>query len=70
ATTTTRRVVNTTAPVIRTTSPITAACTACHDSQPAKEHAAAQVAPDGQETCITCHGEGGTVAVSKVHAIP
>ncbi|MDO8691776.1 MAG: OmcA/MtrC family decaheme c-type cytochrome, partial [Dehalococcoidia bacterium] len=70
ATTTTRHVVNTTAPVVSITPPIQAACLGCHDSQKAKQHAALQTTPEGAETCIICHGEGRDFAVSKVHARP
>jgi len=50
------------------TEPITAVCTACHDSDAAIAHAATQTAPDGAESCPVCHAEGRDVAVSVVHA--
>ncbi|MDP2952923.1 MAG: cytochrome c3 family protein, partial [Chloroflexota bacterium] len=56
--------------VVQTIQPLTAACTACHTSQKAKDHAALQTTPQGSETCIICHGEGADFPVSKVHARP
>lgn len=56
--------------VVQTIQPIAAACTACHDSQKAKDHASLQTTREGSETCILCHGEGRDFAVSKVHARP
>ncbi|MBI2864157.1 MAG: OmcA/MtrC family decaheme c-type cytochrome [Chloroflexi bacterium] len=53
--------------VVTSIPPITAACTGCHDSGPAKTHAAAQTV-DGAESCKVCHNEGREFAVSKVHA--
>ena len=50
------------------TEPITAVCTACHDSDAAIAHAETQTAPDGAESCPVCHAEGRDVAVSVVHA--
>ncbi len=50
------------------TEPITAVCTACHDSDAAMAHAATQTAPDGVESCPVCHAEGRDRAVSEVHA--
>lgn len=50
------------------TAPITAVCTACHDSDAAIAHAQTQTAPDGAEACSVCHGEGREVAVSRAHA--
>lgn len=50
------------------TEPITAVCTACHDSDSAIAHAATQTAPDGTEACQVCHAEGRDQAVSTVHA--
>ncbi|MHB1135148.1 MAG: OmcA/MtrC family decaheme c-type cytochrome [Chloroflexota bacterium] len=54
--------------VVSSTPPISAACTACHDSEQAIAHASANVAPGGTETCAVCHGEGQSEAVSQVHA--
>ncbi len=50
------------------TAPITAVCTACHDSDAAIAHAQTQTAPDGAEACAVCHAEGRDVAVSSAHA--
>ncbi|MDX2171268.1 MAG: OmcA/MtrC family decaheme c-type cytochrome [Deltaproteobacteria bacterium] len=50
------------------TGPITAVCTACHDSDAAIAHAQTQTAPDGSEACYVCHAEGRDAAVSVVHA--
>jgi predicted CXXCH cytochrome family protein len=44
------------------------ACLACHDSAAAQAHALTNTGPAGQESCVVCHGEGGPVAVSEVHA--
>jgi len=48
--------------------PITSVCTACHDGEDAKAHAATQTAPDGAEACAVCHEEGRAFAVSELHA--
>jgi hypothetical protein len=50
------------------TAPITAVCTACHDSEAALAHAETQTAPDNEEACTVCHMEGRDFAVSEVHA--
>jgi OmcA/MtrC family decaheme c-type cytochrome len=50
------------------TAPITAVCTACHDSDEAIAHAQTQTAPDGAEACAVCHAEGRDVAISTAHA--
>jgi OmcA/MtrC family decaheme c-type cytochrome len=50
------------------TEPITAVCTACHDSEAAIAHAETQTAPDGAEACAVCHAEGRDVAISTAHA--
>jgi OmcA/MtrC family decaheme c-type cytochrome len=50
------------------TEPITAVCTACHDSDSAMAHAETQTTPDGVESCPVCHAEGRDVAVSVAHA--
>jgi len=49
------------------TPPITAACTACHDSLDAAIHADSNISGLG-EACNTCHGEGREFEVEKVHA--
>lgn len=49
------------------TPPITAVCTACHDSAAAITHAQTQTAPDGSEACLICHSEGRPFAVSVEH---
>jgi OmcA/MtrC family decaheme c-type cytochrome len=51
--------------VVSVTPPITAVCSGCHDSAPAKGHISLNTAPDKTETCIVCHGEGREAAVSK-----
>lgn len=48
--------------------PITAVCTACHDSDAARAHAETQTASDGAEACAVCHAEGRDVAVSVAHS--
>jgi OmcA/MtrC family decaheme c-type cytochrome len=48
--------------------PITAVCTACHDSDAAMAHAETQTSTDGAEACPVCHSEGRDEAVSSVHA--
>ncbi|MDO8669905.1 MAG: OmcA/MtrC family decaheme c-type cytochrome [Dehalococcoidia bacterium] len=53
--------------VVSSIPPISAACTGCHDSGPAKTHAAAQTV-NGAESCVVCHNEGREFAVSAVHA--
>jgi hypothetical protein len=47
--------------------PMTASCLSCHDSLSAASHADANTSGLG-ESCDTCHGEGKTYAVEKVHA--
>lgn len=47
--------------------PITAACTACHNSTKAFSHAAANTTAIG-ESCNVCHGPNGEFSVNKVHA--
>jgi hypothetical protein len=47
--------------------PITAACLSCHDSDGAAVHADSNTSDLG-EACETCHGEGKSYAVSRVHA--
>jgi OmcA/MtrC family decaheme c-type cytochrome len=53
--------------VVSSTLPIVAACTACHDTQAAKGHAALQTTADGLETCEVCHGSGSEFDVEAVH---
>jgi OmcA/MtrC family decaheme c-type cytochrome len=52
--------------------PVTAACTACHDSTDSAVHARVNSIITGPfdwgEACRTCHGEGKNEAVSEVHA--
>ncbi|MBI3950092.1 MAG: OmcA/MtrC family decaheme c-type cytochrome [Acidobacteria bacterium] len=50
------------------TMPIAAACTACHDSLKAADHAATMTAGVTREACAACHDENTTFAVSKMHA--
>jgi hypothetical protein len=47
--------------------PEAAACLSCHDGDSAVAHAVSNTAFFG-ESCSTCHGEGKSVAVDKVHA--
>lgn len=47
--------------------PETAACLSCHDSDAAAVHASTNSGDLG-EACATCHGEGKTFAVTRVHA--
>ena len=47
--------------------PITASCLSCHDSLSAAQHADANTTDLG-ESCETCHAEGKSFAVSRVHA--
>ena len=47
--------------------PETASCVSCHDSDGAKQHAAANTSEFG-EACSVCHGEGKTYSVEAVHA--
>jgi len=54
--------------VISDTPPITAACTACHDTNAAMAHAASNTAaPGGQEACAVCHGPFRSESVEVVH---
>jgi len=48
--------------------PTTAACLACHDSDDAAAHADANTSDSLGESCATCHGEGKTYSVERVHA--
>jgi cytochrome c556 len=47
--------------------PMAAACLSCHDSLGAAAHADANTGELG-ESCATCHGEGKSYAVTRVHA--
>jgi len=47
--------------------PAAAACLSCHDGDDAAAHAYANTSFFG-ESCTTCHGEGKSAAVDKVHA--
>ena len=48
--------------------PATAACVSCHDSDDAAAHADANTSDSLGESCATCHGEGKTYSVERVHA--
>ena len=51
------------------TPPITAACTACHDSEDALAHAQSNTAaPGGQEACNVCHGPFRSQSIAVKHA--
>ncbi len=50
--------------------PLSAACTACHDSSSSVAHAEANTAPDGAESCEVCHGAGQEWDVQAVHVLP
>jgi OmcA/MtrC family decaheme c-type cytochrome len=47
--------------------PATATCLSCHDGDAAASHALANSSGLG-ESCDTCHGEGKTYSVQRVHA--
>ncbi|HET6592484.1 MAG TPA: hypothetical protein VFG48_06175, partial [Xanthomonadales bacterium] len=47
--------------------PIAAACLSCHDGLSAAQHADANTSDLG-ESCSTCHGQGKTYSVERVHA--
>jgi len=47
--------------------PITATCLSCHDSDATASHALANSSDLG-ESCATCHGDGKTYSVERVHA--
>jgi OmcA/MtrC family decaheme c-type cytochrome len=49
--------------------PVSAACTACHDKPANVAHAQIMTAPDGTESCETCHGSGAQWDVQVVHAL-
>lgn len=50
--------------------PVGAACTACHDKPATIAHAKVMTAPDGSESCETCHGLGKQWDVQAVHVLP
>jgi OmcA/MtrC family decaheme c-type cytochrome len=50
--------------------PASAACTACHDAPSSLTHAQSYVAPDGTESCASCHGNGAPWDVQAVHVLP
>jgi OmcA/MtrC family decaheme c-type cytochrome len=50
--------------VISVTQPVTAVCSGCHDSAPAKAHISLNTVGT-TETCVICHAEGREAAVSK-----
>jgi len=47
--------------------PATATCLSCHDSDATASHALANSSDLG-ESCATCHGDGKTYSVERVHA--
>lgn len=51
--------------VVSVTPPVTAVCSGCHDSSPAKAHIALNTTADKTETCVVCHAEGREAAVGK-----
>ena len=51
--------------VVSVTQPVTAVCSGCHDSSPAKGHFSLMTTSDKTETCAVCHGEGREFAVSN-----
>ena len=53
--------------LINPTPPITAACTACHDTKATASHALANITTLG-EACVTCHGPDAQFSIDKVHA--
>lgn len=53
--------------IVSSTLPIVSACTACHDTQEARGHAALETTIDGLETCQVCHGSGREFDVAIVH---
>jgi DnaJ-class molecular chaperone len=61
-------------------SPVSAACSACHDTAAAKSHIQGKgglvYAERGtgfvatQESCLGCHGRGKAWAINKAHGVP
>jgi formylmethanofuran dehydrogenase subunit E len=47
--------------------PITATCLSCHDGDSSVSHALANTSELG-ESCATCHGDGKSASVDRVHA--
>ncbi len=52
---------------IKVTQPTAAACLACHDTQTASVHAAANTNVLG-ESCVVCHGPTADYSIDQVHA--
>jgi OmcA/MtrC family decaheme c-type cytochrome len=50
--------------VVSVTQPVTAVCSGCHDSAPAKAHIGINTAGT-TETCVVCHAEGREAAVGN-----
>jgi len=55
------------AAAIQDMEPITATCLSCHDGDAAVSHALTNTSDFG-ESCETCHGDGKTYSVDRVHA--
>jgi OmcA/MtrC family decaheme c-type cytochrome len=53
--------------VVSTLPPITAICTACHDSAAGKGHTELQTTASGVETCAVCHESGREFDVAAAH---
>jgi cytochrome c553 len=45
----------------------TVVCGACHDTDTAQAHIAAQTSASGMESCAVCHGPGRNEDVAVVH---
>jgi len=48
--------------------PMSAACTSCHDTGTARDHASRNVV-NGVEACISCHGESAAYSVYGLHGV-